>query len=143
MGSMGAADTVAKQRPRRCSIKASAATGTGSAVRRASSARRCSSAFARLASFTGPKPRIVSGNCAIATATSSVSGRSAASASAQVADILLDQRPLHPPLLLAAEQIERRPAQMLAMPQHTEQRQREPSRQRDLAPPSRCGIDAR
>ena len=62
--------------------------------------------------------------------------------SAQVADILLDQRPLHPPLLLPAEQVERRPAQMLAVPQHAEQRQRQPARQRDLAPPSRGRIDA-
>src|SRR5262249_48909979 len=39
----------------------SAATAAGSAASRASSARRSVSAFARLASFTGPKPRIMSG----------------------------------------------------------------------------------
>ena len=118
-------------------MRYSAATASGAGANRASRTRRCSSAFRRFASFTGPKPRIVSGSCARATAMSIVSGRSSRQHRAHITDILLQQCPLQRPLMLPPEQIQSRAAQALAMLQHSEQRQRQPSRDRDF-PPSSC-----
>ena len=107
----------------------SAATGSPrTGVNRASSSRRCSSAFTRFASFTGRSR----GSCRAAAPDRHRDIQrfrpQRRHHRAQITNILLDQRPLQHPLLLAAEQIERGAAQPLAMPQHPEQRQRRATR---------------
>ena len=119
-----------------CAAIAICRAGAGAASRASNISRRAS-AFARFASFTGPKPRIMSGSSASATAVSSVSGRNAASTARRSPIYCVDQRALLPPLGLVAERIERGAAHHLAMPQHAEQRQRQPAGDRDLAAAAR------
>ena len=59
--------------------------GRAGATNRANSVARRASALPRFASFTGPKPRTMSGNSASATAVPSVSGRNTASAACRSA----------------------------------------------------------